>query len=63
MEIQLINYDSVNLTEEVIGVIEFGNVTIATQGLSPDMVYTKLETNLLLDNKQDINSYINGGEF
>lgn len=63
MEIQLINYDSVNLTEEVIGVIEFGNVTIATQGLSPEEVYTRTETNLLLNNKQDINSYINGGEF
>ena len=55
MEIQLINYDSVNLTEEIIGVIEFGNVTIATQGLSPEDVYTKTQTDTLLSAKSNTN--------
>ena len=51
------------ISENVIGTIDLGNVNITMAGIDPSTVYTKTETNLLLDNKQDINSYINGGEF
>jgi hypothetical protein len=64
MDIQIIdNCVNVDLYDNVIDVIDFGNVTINTTGLSPENVYTKIQVDNLLANKQDINSYINGGEF
>ncbi len=49
--------------DNIIDVIDFGNVVLSTIGLSPEQVYTKTETDNFLALKQDINSYINGGEF
>jgi len=64
MEIQIIdNCTNIDLYDNIIDVIEFGDVTINTIGLSPEQVYTKTETDNFLALKQDINSYINGGEF
>lgn len=64
MDIQIIdNCTNIDLYDNIIDVIEFGDVTINTIGLSPEQVYTKIEVDNFLALKQDINSYINGGEF
>ena len=64
MDIQIIdNCTNIDLYDNIIDVIEFGDVTINTTGLSPEQVYTKIEVDNFLALKQDINSYINGGEF
>lgn len=38
--------------DNIIDTIEFGNVVLTTDGLDPSEVYTKTETNTLLDTKQ-----------
>lgn len=38
--------------DNIIDVIDFGNVVLSTAGLSPDDVYTKTQTDTLLDTKQ-----------